>query len=286
MTINTHVLAVFFLYFSCLVTCSSLQAVRQPVNKTVAIIYHPEGAAWILQSDLRPALDGSPRNLERAIFERLVAFEAQKYKIIVSEADIDKRLAEIQKHFESQKPGTTLKDIFKQFEAMGIAEGDIKEELKTSQLVEMMVEHRIKSKILVSKKDVELYNKNNPVLQIKQAFIPYSTTGSVSEQKLLVEQALTSGGSIREAYWTDIIDLKVEDLAKDKAYIKDLKPDTKQILNETPEGIALVHFLGNKPLNDVREKEIMYLLHSQRLEKALDDYNKELLAGARVKYLY
>ncbi|MBA3954940.1 hypothetical protein H0X48_06485 [Candidatus Dependentiae bacterium] len=268
-----------------IITLSLQAGDRYTVNKTRAIIYHPEGTAWVLQSDLRPALDGSLRNLERAVFEKLIVFEAQKYKVVVSEAEIDKRLADIHKQLEVRRPGITMQDIFKEFEKMGIPQEEIREELRTTHIVEMMIEQRVKSKVLVSNKDVEHYADEHPVLQVKQLFIPYSTNSLKALQKTKIEDSIESQEILKAPNWSDTLELNLEDLAQDKLYIKDLTAGSIQVLTDTPEGVTVLHFIGKKPLDKEREKTIMYQLHGERLDKALADYNKELLKTARIKEL-
>lgn len=258
---------------------------RYTVNKTRAIIYHPEGTAWVLQSDLRPALDGSLRNLERAIFEKLIVFEAQKYKIAPTEAEIDKRLADIHKQLEVRRPGITLKDIFEEFEKMGIPQEEIREELRIAHIVEMMIELRIKNKVLVSNKDVELYDAEHPILQVKQLSIPYSPNSLKALQKTKIEDTIQSRDILQSSDWSDVLELNLDDLAQDKQYIKDLAPGSLKILTETPQGVTVLHFIGKKPMDKDREKTIMYQLQNERLDKALADYNAELLKTARIKEL-
>ena len=76
---------------------------RTAVDKVLAIIYHTEGSTIILQSDLRPDLSDQVPSLRDAILKELILFDAKKYKITVSEADVDRHLARIQESLKKTR---------------------------------------------------------------------------------------------------------------------------------------------------------------------------------------
>ena len=67
------------------------------VNEIVAIVYSIEANEPILLSDLQAGIDGQPKTLKDVVLERLILLDARKYKITVTDEEIDRFLAQLLK---------------------------------------------------------------------------------------------------------------------------------------------------------------------------------------------
>lgn len=244
---------------------------KQPICSVKSVI--------ITQSDVRPMLDGTPRDLDRVIFERLAALDAQRFRMAVTDAEVDRALAHVQK-----QRNISQEQLFALFAKMGLTKEQVREELRASQLIDMVIGYRIKNKVFVSKKEAECYYTSNSVYILRQAFVPFKSTSLRSLQKVKLQQALDSREVIKTAEWSPLLELKQEDIAQDKAFIHELAPDSLSIIQQTDAGATLLWFLGKKPFDQELEHMITLKLQNNKIENALEEYKKELLNAAVIKY--
>jgi len=256
--------------------------VRTTVDKTLAIIYHPEGTKLILQSDLRPDLMEQVPTLRDAILRELIVLDAQKYKISVTEAEIERHLARIQ---ESLKK--TREDLKAFFKEKGYTFEQAKDELSRGLLIETTISERVRSKAIVLESERKKYYDDNPIVNytIKQAYIPFGI-GSKAIMRATVDRAIESGEILQSAQWHAPMLLPESTLAPENAFIKDLQPGAVAKLKETEEEIFLVQLVSKETVPyETRKQEITQELGMKRHKKAQDDYLEGLLAQAKIRYL-
>lgn len=276
---------------SVLLISTKLLALSNPnfytIDKVLAVIYHNEGSTIVCQSDLRPGLDGMPRDLPQAILDRLMVLDAQKLKITISENDIDRHLAQVQKMYN-----LTRENLLKLFKKMGYTYQEGREQLRTMQMIDSIVDYRVRSKNLIEEKDVEAYYCEHPEIipaefKVAQIFIPFDKKQTKKQQeetiKLLIET-----NAIDPERWDPEITLKANEIASDKAFIKDLSVGSIVRLQETEEGVRLLRLIDKKPEYVIplreREREIRATLSKDRLSGGLESYQKSLWANAHVRY--
>jgi len=262
--------------------CLCAYAVRTTVDKTLAIIYHPEGTKLILQSDLRPDLMEQVPTLRDAILRELIVLDAQKYKISVTEAEIERHLARIQ---ESLKK--TREDLKAFFKEKGYTFEQAKDELSRGLLIETTISERVRSKAIVLESERKKYYDDNPIVNytIKQAYIPFGI-GSKAIMRATVDRAIESGEILQSAQWHAPMLLPESTLAPENAFIKDLQPGAVAKLKETEEEIFLVQLVSKETVPyETRKQEITQELGMKRHKKAQDDYLEGLLAQAKIRYL-
>ncbi len=255
---------------------------RTAVDKVLAIIYHTEGSTIILQSDLRPDLSDQVPSLREAILKELILLDAKKYKITVSEAEVDRHLARIQ---ESLKK--TREDLEEFFKERGFTFEEARRELEKGLLIETTVSERVRSKAFVPESEVKKYYEEHPIVDytVKQAFIPFGF-GSRSLVRATVDRQIEEGDIITAVEWGEPLALKESDIAEEKAFLKELALGSVARVQETDDGITLLQLISKskKPYESLK-KQITIELGNKRQKQALDDYYDNLFACARVRYL-
>ncbi len=250
----------------------SLQAKRKVVDRIRAIMYHPEGVTTLLESDLRPDLAGATPTLKDVIIKELVIIDAKNLKIPVSEAEVDRYLARVQEQL-----GMTREDLIDFLKKRGFTLERAKKELEKNLLLEMTIDHRVKSKAYVPKAAIEQYHKEHPLIyyEVKQAFVPFGH-GSKAIQNALIDQKIESGEILTSQSWEPLT-LKDEDIAPEKSFVKSLAPGKVVKLQQGEEGISLLQMVQKKeiPLQE-RLRDLTTLLGRGRYARAVEDYYKDL----------
>ncbi len=261
---------------------------RITADKMLARIYFQKGSCIICQGDLRPGLDGASKTLEQVILERLMMLEAEKLKISVTEAEIDRYLAQMQK-----QNGLTLDDVLSLFKQMGFSATEGREQLRTMQVIDTLIDHKVRGKIMIEKKDVEAYFHENPKsvpaeYTIAQSFVPLPSGQTKEEFSDNLEKAIKNGTILSAVIWDNPIALESKHIASDKQFIKDIAPGSIVRLEEAADGIRLLRLVSKRdekitPLAE-REKEIMNTLSKKQFDDKFETYRKELFARARISY--
>ncbi len=269
-----------FIVLPCTVLCYT-------VDKVLALVYTTEETSLILQSDLRPGLDGAPKTLEGAVLERLMLADAKRMKVTVSEGEIDRYLAKVEEQHKLTREQT--KELFK---SMGYSYEEARNQLRNMQMAEQIKDHKVRNKAYVGTEEIEKYYKEHPVYEeagytITQGFVPFKGS-SRTIKKALIEQALEAGTIDTMTQWSPPVTLQDSDFAPEKAYIKELKPGSVTQVQETDEGISLIQLVSKRPRRliplEERTKEISAILGKSKYEGAFEDYKKNLFASARIKY--
>lgn len=255
---------------------------RTMVDKVLAIIYHSEGSIVILQSDLRPDLSDQVPTLREAILRELILLDAKKYKITVSESDVDRHLARIQESLKKSRD-----DLHEFFKERGYTFEQAKKELEKGLLIETTVGERVRSKAFVPESEIKKCYEENPMVTyvIKNAFVPFGL-GSKAITRVQIDAQIESGEIDKGVEWSPSITLKESDIAPEKAYIKDLKPGAVAKIQETDDGIALLTIESKtKVPYEVQKRDIMARKSMERQKQALDEYTRNLMDHAHVRYM-
>ncbi len=280
----------FFMMIRMLVTvlcCMGVASAEKVlVDKVLAIFYHAEGPTLILQSHLRPDLSDVVPTLQEVITKKLVLQRAKQLKIPLSDADKERHLARAQEQL-----GMTREEITNFFSERGLTLEEAREQLGEMLLIEMTIDHVVRSKAYISNSEIEEYHKNNPLVfyDIKQAFVPFGAGSRSLQRTLILRDIEESPKSLLGKYsWSDPITIKGSDIAQDKAHITTAAPGAVVVGQETNEGITLVQLVSKKevPLSE-RKQEINTLLGKDRYKKAIDEFYETLLneAKPRIRYI-
>lgn len=266
----------------------NLYADKIVIDKIIAIIYHGDGSSLILQSDLTRGF-GGPKTLDQEISARLMALDAQKLKVTITDAELETQIAQLQK--QNNFTADDIKNIFKQD---GLTEQEGREELRKNFLVRKIIGYRVEDRISVTTKEVEDdYLKNPSYLParytVRQAFIPFIGS-SKSIKKAIIKREIESGSIISSVKWDPQITLNSDQVSLDMLEkIENLDTNSVIILDEASDGITLLQLVNktDKLLIPLEEKkgDIRMKLMQEQYEIYMKEYEEKLLKEARIKII-
>jgi hypothetical protein len=148
----------------------------------VAIVSSPAGTEIITESDLnRPTLFGQYRTLEDCELEKAILLEAKKHHITVDEEMIEAYLQSVQQAY-----GITREAIQVMFRDSGYTEHEAREQLRSSQISNIILQREIYENISVSRQDMQLYYDSHPEYEkpsylVQRAVIILSVDESIDD---------------------------------------------------------------------------------------------------------
>ena len=259
------------------------------INKILVSIYTEEDSAIITQLDLeKPTLQGEKRTLEDMIFEKLVFLDAKAHKVVPDEEAIDRHLQGVQR--ENNLTLDQLKMIFK---SAGYTYEEGREQFAVMSTVNSMIDYKIRSRLVVPEKDIEAYYNAHPEMEepryyIEMALVPLSSDESLDELKNMLTLYAQGKEEFTDVSWGKPFWINKSDLAEDKEFIINLKPEQIAPPYEVSDGFELYRLKKAeqervKPL-ETRYKEISDKLRRPRFEQLLTEYKKELFDNASIVY--
>lgn len=259
------------------------------VDATQAVVFGGHEPEIITYSDVvRPSLSGESRSLEELIFERQVAAQAKELKIMEDEDAVDKYLAVVQK-----QNNMTVDDIKNVFSSAGMSYEEGREELMRMQMVNTMIDFKIRTQVIVPRKEVEQYYEENPVITeakvtAQRGFIPYADDKRELQKKALAYMAKT-GKEMRGIQWNEPAKLSESEVADDKAFLFALKKGEISPAKDVGIGFEVFRAVDTSPRVQAsleeRYKEIADTLRKPIFEELLEKYKKSLKDASSVLYL-
>lgn len=262
----------------------------QLIDTIEAVVANNEDIQVITKSDVdRPSLAGGMRSRDDIVFERLVFLDAKKHKINPDEAAVDRYLEMIMR--ENKMTKDELQNVFK---AGGYSFEEGRDQFKMIQAVNTMFDFRVRSNLMVPRKDVEAYFNENPEVVaasylLEYAFVPLAKNKTRTRQKTELEESVNTGRGIGRIEWNAPFWVQQSDIAKDKHFIFDLKADQISAPRESSDGFELYRVKEIKTQRtrtlDERYRDIVDILRQPRSEQLMKQYKQELFANASVIYL-
>ncbi len=257
-----------------------------PVDETVVVIDYMGNAVLILFSDLmKPGIDGKPPALRDIIFEHLMVLDAQRLKVTVGEDDIDRFLSHLQK--ANNLTRDQIMTLFKT-ELGFTSDEEIRNQLKRKQLIETILEERVKRHTIVSQQDIEAYwnehYKEEATYTLKQVFIP--TAAKTPEE---INDAVKRAALEDSLNWGEPFTLKDHELAEDKRFITTKNVGDVIDIEHVTNGIVVTRLdvkvdAHVPPFDKKHYDEIASTLRRELFEKLLKEYQTLLLSQARITY--
>jgi hypothetical protein len=275
-------------FLICMLLYAPLHTAPLTLLDTIEVVIETlEGTEIITQSDTsRPALQGTVRTVDELVFESLVYLDAKKHKVEPDEDAVDRYLAKIM-----QENGLNVHELEEVFRQGGRTLKEGREELRKMQAVNGMMDFKIRSNVIVPKKEVEAFYADNPEYepaqyQLQYALVAYDKDVQSDEQKKQLEQQLARGhtAAIRfgNPFWVD-----AQDLAQERQIIGNLKKG-ETIIFEASEGFEVYRMCEFKErrLRTLQERyrDIASLLMQPKYQQMMEDYRKQLLSGASLLY--
>jgi hypothetical protein len=270
------------------IVVSEVPADAYDVDRVISKIYYGEDVVIILASDVKPALDGAPRELGDIEFERLVCLDAKKYKMMADEDEIDKDIATIQKQHN-----ITLDQLKQVLKGSGYTYEEGRNELATMRIMGQTIDFKIKSKLVIADKDIEVYFNEHPEMEeasyhVAKTFVPYSTSKLSADffdelEAMVKNRTKIAGIEWREPFWIDH-----SALAKDKMFITQMEAGEMAGPYDVGDGYEIYELVAKKeerlrPLKE-RYAQIANMLRKPKYDELLAEYKTNLLASATIKH--
>ncbi len=278
------------------VNTSSKQGVQKQepdlflIDTINAVIFGQEDTEVITQSDAqRVSLTGNMRSLDDIVFEGLVFLDAKKHKILPDDDMVDRYLVAIQRE-NNMKPG----DLDMLFAHAGYTYQEGREQLKIMQAVNSMLDFKIRSNLIVSRKDIEQYYHEHPQIQeasyyLQYVVIPFSDTKTHEEQEAELKQFAMHGKGLSGIAWSESFWVNKSDIAQGKDFLFTMKSGDISVPVKTAVGFELYYLKDKKEerarsLDDMRH-EIVDILRRPKYVELLNEYKTTLFDASSILYL-
>lgn len=258
------------------------------LHDTIEVVIATQEVQDIITSSdvVRPGLQGATRTVDDLIFEALVCADARKHKIEPDDDAVDRYLAKVM-----QENGLSLHELEDIFRQGGRTLREGREELRKMQAFNGMLDFKIRSNVLVSKKEVEAYYHDKPEYEpaqyeLEYAVIAYDSSEDKAVQKKKLEESLVStkkSVTFGNPFWVN-----AEDIAQDRQALSSLVIGASMVF-ESPEGFEVYRMRDRKErrLRTLQERyrDITSVLMQPKYEQMMQEYRQQLIEGASVLYL-
>ncbi len=260
------------------------------IDSIVAVVYGPERTRIICDSELRRmGIDGRRRTLPDIILEELMYQQTIKYKIPVDESAIDKYLLDIRR--KNNLSLEQVKDIFKR---SGYTYQEGREQLAMMYASSTMVELKIMQRLGVTEQEVLAFYEANPIYkeakyQLERSFIPYKSSISHDEQKMMIERDIIKKGKASELQWGTPFWLKESELSEVMEFVNSMNVGDVSVPLEDSDGFEIYRLTAKRDRCVVslekRFREISDILKMPKYQQEMEKYRDELFAAAHIVYL-
>lgn len=259
------------------------------LDQIEVVVYGQEEVEIITKSDIdRPSLGGGFRAKEDIVFEKEVLLDAKKHHIPQDEDAIDAYLAQMQR--EHDLSPEQLEEIFT---SAGYTLEEGREQLQMMQTINTMLDVKIRSNLIIPRKDVEEYYKNNPTIieatyTLQRAVVPQSERLSADQQyNILVRYAQTGKGA-SGIVWGDAFTINHSDIAANKQFIYDMQIGQMSLPQTVNGGFEMFKLVDKTPqqVKTLEEsyREIVEILRRPKYDELMEKYREALANNASVVY--
>lgn len=247
--------------------------------------------------------------LKRLIEDKLVAKEAKRLRIKISDAEIDSYLQRIKK-----QNNISDQEFAAQLSRQGFTPEEYREDLRSDMLRHRLVDRQVRRKVVVSDEQVDEYlrkeglqGESGDQVRMRAIFLKIPESASDTAQKAMKvrlqairEQALKGGDMAKlarehsqgpgAAQGGQLGPVALADLLPGmRNALSGLKPGQFSKIFTVPGSLAFVQLLershgASQPLTSRRE-EVRTMLEKEAMEKKLAEWIKEIKQGTYVKII-
>ncbi len=256
----------------------------------IEVVVYGADVEIITKSDIdRPALGGDFRTKEDIVFEREVLLDAKKHHLPDDEEAVDAYLAQIQREHN-----LSPKELEEIFTASGYTIEEGRQQLQMMQTINTMLDIKIRSNLIVPRKDVEEYYKNNPEVieatyTVQRAFVPQSAKISADKQYAVLVNYAKSGKGVAGIVWGEPMTLNHSEIAENKKFIYEMEAGDISLPRLVNDGFELFKLVEKTPrtvksLED-SYRDIVDILRQPKYEELMRKYKELLSKNSSVVYL-
>lgn len=261
------------------------------VDTIEAVIYGQEGTELITLSDVsRPPLGGGGlQPLEDHVFGRLMVLDAQKMHAMPTEEEMEKNINTI-----CRENDLTKEQFDEVARSAGYTPEGAREQFRNMHAANKMLDYKVRSKLIVPKKEVEKYCSEHPEwtvpeYQLEYSFVPFSVRKKIEEQETELQTYAAGGKDVLGIAWSEPFWVAKPDISQDHMFITDLKPGEIKV-HHAEKGFELYKL---DEFKDAREKtaeeryfEVADILRAPRAEQLMEEYKKSLFDSTSILYLH
>ena len=252
-------------------------------------VYGQEDVEIITKSDIdRPSLGGGFRSKEDIVFEKEVLLDAKKHHIPQDEEAIDAYLAQMQREYNLSSE--QLEEIFT---SAGYTIEEGREQLQMMNVMNTMLDIKIRSNLIIPRKDVEEYYRNHPTIieatyTLQRAFVPQSDRMSEKQQYKVLTRYAQTGKGASGIVWSDPFTINHSDIAASKHFIYDMNVGQVSEPQAINGGFEMFKLVDKTPetVKSLEEsyREIVDVLRRPKYEELMEKYREMLMKNAVVVY--
>lgn len=284
---NVHsLLCIVSLAFIGSIRCQEIPAHAELLDTIHVVLYAQEGAEIVTLSDVRrPSLSGQPRTQEDIIFEQLINLDAKKHKVQPTEEEVDRYLNAIQRD-----NNITAEQLEQVFASVGFTKEEGRGEIARMNAVNTMMDYKIRSNLVVPRKEVEEYYQANPQYTpderiVEQLYVPYAKV-SDTDAKEAITNFIKKGTGIDGVSWSSPFSITREEIAAEKEFIFSMKRGEVSEVEDNGSGYETYRIVEVKEPRlltlDERYMEIVSTLRQPLYEQKLQEYKDKLYSSAAV----
>lgn len=259
------------------------------LDQIEVVIFGQEDVEIVTKSDIdRPSLGGGFRTKDEIVFERQVLLDAKKHHIPQDDEAVDAYLAQIQRdHNLSQKE---LEQIFT---ASGYTIEEGRQQLQMMQTINTMLDVKIRSNLIVPRRDVEQYYNDHPTIieanyTLERAFVPQSQRISPEKQYNTLVKFAQTGKGVNDIEWGEPFMVNHSDIAANKQFIYSMKVGDISSPERVNGGFELFRLIEKteEQIKTLEEsyREIVDILRRPKYEELMENYRIFLLKNSSVVY--
>jgi hypothetical protein len=252
------------------------------VDEIIAQVYSPEGNEIILYSDLIAGIDGQSKTMREVVLERLTVLDARKYKIQVTEEELDRFLAQLLK-----QNSWTRNDFIMFLDQHGYTYEEGRELLRNKQMMNQVLDYRVRSdrRMIVKREEAFEHYKAHPeneeaTFTLAIAYAPFSTYSAEQLDTMVADNAIPE-----TLVWDEPFTLKTSELADDRQFIMERPVDSIVLVDKLEDGYELTKLIEKTPAKEIPFDDvygpIVSKIRQGRFAQVLQDYQDELLKNAQ-----
>ena len=267
----------------------SAQAELILFDQIEAVIADVEGTEVVTKSDIeRPSLGGGFRTKEDLVFERLILIDAKKHKVPQDDEAVDAYLAQIQR--EHNLSPEELESIFTS-SGYTIEEG--RQQLQMMQTVNTMLDVKIRSNLIVPRKDVEAYyDEHSEIIEatytLERLFVPFSKKMSKKEQYDILCRYANNEIKVKGVEWSEPFVVNHSEISEEKSFIYVLEVGQISLPQKMRGGFELFKLIAKTPEHkktlEESYREITDILRRPKYEELMRNYRDALFQKASIVY--
>lgn len=260
------------------------------LDQIEVVIFGKEDVEIITTSDVnRPSLGGGYRSHDDIVFERSAFLNAKEMRMPQDEEAVDAGMAQMMREYNLTSD--QLEEIFL---ASSYTFEEGRQQLQIMQTVNTVLDVKVRSNLIVPRKDVELYYNAHPetieaTYTLERLFIPFEQGIPLLRQRKKVEHFIATGKGNFAIEPGIIFTINHADVASQKQFIYTMELGQIVLSQEIDGGFELLRLVSktSERLKTLDEsyRDIVDILRRPKYEELMKKYRETLMRSVSVVYI-